>query len=188
MFTEKRWKIQPLVFRALDVLCVASASRWNNSNWKFTPLRVTLVVTVCVFDCIFSDIHAHTRTQKMCAQNEYKGAFSHTVYSLYTSVTLCAVTLILELKMHAKNRNTYMYTRTNFQKHLHRGREDVQSCWNERAQNARIFPLFLIFVETDDKTQKAAKEYSTRLCLLSKAAFKRIRAVGRTLLLSRSFS
>ena len=95
---------------------------------KIHALRVTLVVTVCVFDCILSDIHAHTHTQKMCAQNEYKGAFSHTLCSLCTSVTLCAVALILELKMHAKNRNTHMYTCTNFQKHLHRGREDVQSC------------------------------------------------------------
>ena len=48
------------------------------------------------------------------------------LYSLCTSVTICAVVLILELKMHTKNRNTYMYTRTNFQKHLKRGREDAR--------------------------------------------------------------
>ena len=88
--------------------------------------------------------------------------------------------------MHAKNRNTYMYTRTNFQKHVNRGREDVRVV-ETSAHKTLAFSLFSSFVETDDKTQKQPREYLTRLCLLSKAAL-RARTVGRTLLLSRSFS
>ena len=72
--------------------------------------------------------------------------------------------------MHAKNRNTYMYTRTNFQKHLNRGREDARVV-ETSAHKTLAFSLFSSFVETDDKTQKAAPRIlNTRLCLLSKAA------------------
>jgi len=67
------------------------------------------------------------------------------LYSLCTSVTLCAVTLILELKMHAKNRNTYMYTRTNFQKQLHRGREDARVV-ETSAHKTLAFSLFSSFL------------------------------------------
>ena len=77
--TEKRWKIQPLVFRALNA-CVTSASRWN-SNWKST--RVTIVVTVCVFDCIFSDIHAHTHTEDVRTKRVKSSVFPYVVLSLY---------------------------------------------------------------------------------------------------------
>ena len=34
---------------------------------KIHTLRVTLVVTVCVFDCIFSDIITHTHARRRCA-------------------------------------------------------------------------------------------------------------------------
>lgn len=109
------------------------------------------------------------------------------LYSLCTSVTICAVTLILELKMHAKNRNTYMYTRTNFQKHVNRGREDVRVV-ETSAHKTLAFSLFSSFVETDDKTQKAAPRILNASLSSLQSSFISVRAVGRTLLLSRSFS
>ena len=78
------------------------------------------------------------------------------LYYLYTSVDICAVALILELQIHTKNRNTYVYTCTNFLEHAQRDREDVRVA-NECSQNARIFPLFLIRRQTKRKKQH---EYS----------------------------
>ena len=48
------------------------------------------------------------------------------LYYLYTSVDICAAALILELRIHTKNRNIHVYTCTNFQKHSEIGREDVR--------------------------------------------------------------
>ena len=74
-------------------------------------------------------------------------------YLFYTSVDICAVILILELKMHAKNRNARVYACTNFQAHLHRGREDVRVV--ETSDHKTHFPSFPHF-SVSDKTQKAA--------------------------------
>ena len=74
-------------------------------------------------------------------------------YLFYTSVDICAVILILELKMHAKNRNVYVYTCTNFQELLNRGREDVRVV--ETSDHKTHFPSFPHF-SVSDKTQKAA--------------------------------
>ena len=106
-------------------------------------------------------------------------------YLFYTSVDICAVILILELKMHTKNRNVHVYTCTNFQEHLNRGREDVRVVETSDHKTQMHFPSFPHF--STDKTQKAARILKKLLCLLSKAALS-IRTVGRTLNLSRSFS
>ena len=69
-------------------------------------------------------------------------------YLFYTSVYICAVILILELKMHAKNRNVHVYTCTNFQELLNRGREDVRVIeTSDHKTHICIFPLFLILVD-----------------------------------------
>ena len=63
-------------------------------------------------------------------------------YLFYTSVDICAVILILELKMHAKNRNIHVYTCTNFQELLNRGREDVRVVETSDHKTHMHFPSF----------------------------------------------
>ena len=76
--------------------------------------------------------------------------------------------------MHAKNRNTYMYTRTNFQKHVNRGREDVRVV-ETSAHKTLAFSLFSSFVETDDKTQKAAPRILNASLSSLQSSFKHTR-------------
>ena len=76
----------------------------------------------------------------------------------YTSVDICAVTLILELKMHAKNRNVHVYTCTNFQELLNRGREDMRVIGSDHKTHICIFPLFLILVDRQNAKSGTSTE------------------------------
>ena len=69
--------------------------------------------------------------------------------------------------MHAKNRNTYMYTRTNFQKQLKRGREDVPRVVETSAHKTLAFSLFSSFVETDDNNAKSSPANTSRVFVFS---------------------
>ena len=76
----------------------------------------------------------------------------------YTSVDICAVILILELKMHAKNRNARVYACTNFQAHLHRGREDVRVVeTSDHKTQFMHFPSFPHFSRKQTKRKKRLK-------------------------------
>ena len=78
------------------------------------------------------------------------------LYSLYTSVSARSVALILELKMHTKNRNILVHTCANFQKHLKRGREDVpRVVETSHHKTFFVFSLFSSFVETDERKSSA---------------------------------
>jgi len=89
------------------------------------------------------------------------------LYYLYICI-YTRVALILELKIHTKNINTYTYTRTNFQERLERGREKMRVA-NERTQNARIFPHVFVFYEEGLSSlvfRRAKSSTNTRAVLL----------------------
>jgi hypothetical protein len=110
------------------------------------------------------------------------------LYSLYTSASARSVALILELKIHTKDRNIHVYTCANFQEHAQRGREDIRVALQTSDHKTLVFFLFFL-VRTDAKKSGTNTRAPLHASLSSsKAASGSSSSVGQTLLLSRSFS